>query len=343
MIIGLEKLRQQIKAEDIQPFYLFFGDETFLLEKAVEAIRKRVLKDSERGFNETVLDLEKSSIENVVLSAKELSFDFTRRVLIVKNARISSSVAKDTIKEQDESALLKLFSSDPAAVVIFIADEFDKRRKIAKLFLEKTTVVEFARLQAEELTAWIKRRFKELGTTIEPQALSQLIGLVGNSLRELNLECEKLAIASYSQNKTVTLELVNKLVADSRTPETFEIADCLLEKNATKAFYTLKRLLDEGVEPLMLLGLIASTFRKILIAKGMMKNGVDRGRIISTVKIPYGKQEEFFRVARRTSNETLLSLLKRISGADVAMKTSETTPRLQLEMLVLELTMTSSK
>ncbi len=343
MIIGVEKLRQQIKAEDIKPFYLFFGDETFLLEKAVEAIRERVLKGSERGFNETVLDLEKSSIENVVLSSKELSLNYTHRVLIVKNVRISSSVSRDTIKEQDEPALLKLFSSEPAAVVIFIADEFDKRRKVAKLFLEKATVVEFTRLQADELTAWIKRRFEELGSAIEPQALSQLIGLVGNSLRELNLECEKLAIASYLQNKIVTPELVNKLVADSRTPETFEIADCLLEKDTTKAFYTLKRLLDEGVEPLMLLGLIASTFRKILITKEMMKNGIDRSRIIGTVKIPYGKQEEFFRVARRTSSETLLSILKRISRTDIAMKTSETTPRLQLEMLILELTMTSSE
>ncbi|GIU82729.1 MAG: DNA polymerase III subunit delta [Acidobacteria bacterium] len=339
MIIELEKLRQQVKVGDIKPFYLFFGDETFLLESAVETIKKKVLKDSPRAFNETVLDLEKDSVESVVLSARELPFNCERRVVVVKNVRISSNSAKDTIKEKDEPALIRLFDSEPTGVVIFIADEFDKRRKMAKVFLEKAVVVEFERLRTDELISWIKKKFGEFKVSADTQVISQLIELVGNSLRELNLECEKLAIASHSQDKLVSLDLVNRLVADSRIPEVFDLADYMLGRNTTKAFYTLKKLLDEGVEPLMLLGLIAVTFRRLLIAKEMMKKGIERSRIISVAKVPYSKQEEFFRVARRTSTQSLLLVLDRINKADIAMKTSETSPRLQLEMLVLELTM----
>jgi DNA polymerase-3 subunit delta len=342
MMNELEKLRQQLKTGNIQPFYLFFGEETFLQEIAVEAIRKKILKDSQREFNETILDLDKCSLEDVLLSTRELPFSSERRIVIVKNIRISSNATKDTIKEQDEPVLLKIFDSEPTSVTIFIAEEFDKRRKIAKIFLEKALVVEFAKLQGEELTSWIKKRFSELDVSIETQALKQLIEFVGNSLRELNLECEKLAIAAQSQNRIVTTQLLNQLVPDYKIPETFELANHMLEKDAIKTLYTLKKLLNEGTEPLMLLGLIASTFRKILIIKEMMKNGVDRSKIISVVKIPYSKQEEFFRVARRTNTESLLYILKRINKADIAMKTSETTPKIQLEMLILELTIQKS-
>jgi DNA polymerase III delta subunit len=43
--------------------------------------------------------------------------------------------------------------------------------------------------------------------------------------------------------------------------------------------------LDDGAEPLMLLGLIASNFRRLSLAKEMMTQGVDRKEIMRIIRL----------------------------------------------------------
>jgi len=53
--------------------------------------------------------------------------------------------------------------------------------------------------------------------------------------------------------------------------------------------------------------------------------------------MPFSKREEFLATARRADASELARRLHRIAAADLAIKTSQATPRLQLEMLVCEL------
>jgi DNA polymerase III delta subunit len=53
--------------------------------------------------------------------------------------------------------------------------------------------------------------------------------------------------------------------------------------------------------------------------------------------VPYFKRNDFLAALQRTSSERLSTGLRKIAAADLAIKTSQATPRLQLEMLVCEL------
>ena len=57
-------------------------------------------------------------------------------------------------------------------------------------------------------------------------------------------------------DKLITIELVESLVPNSREISNFDLSDHLLAKNKTRALEVLKKTLDDGAEPLMLLGLI---------------------------------------------------------------------------------------
>ncbi len=92
----------------------------------------------------------------------------------------------------------------------------------------------------------------------------------------------------------------------------------------------------------MLLGLIASNFRRLFMSKELMRNGVDRKEVARIMKLPYGKQEDFLAAARRAEPEKLTWIMRRIAETDVAIKTSiggggTAGSRLQIEMLVCEL------
>jgi DNA polymerase III delta subunit len=83
--------------------------------------------------------------------------------------------------------------------------------------------------------------------------------------------------------------------------------------------------------------LIASNYHRLALAKELMLRGSAKEEVFRLIALPYSKREEFLATARRTESKTLVRSLKRVAAADVAIKTSQATPRMQLEMLVCEL------
>jgi DNA polymerase-3 subunit delta len=117
----------------------------------------------------------------------------------------------------------------------------------------------------------------------------------------------------------------------------FELTDHLIARNRRRALQTLQRLLDDGAEPVMLIGLIAGNFHRLALAKELMARGAAKEEVFRLVAMPYSKREEFLATARRAEPHALSRSIERIAAADLAIKTSQATPRLQLELLVCEL------
>ena len=329
-ILTREDLRNQLKKGEIAPLYLLFGAEKYLRNLAAKAITEKVLHDSPlREFNETEVSLNDTEFLHAISSAEQLPMISSRR--IVKITEINK------LKEADEDALAR-YVARPAefSVVIFVADELDKRRRFAKTLLDTCVSVEFANLSDMELLAWAKGKLKELNAQADEKALHQIVALVGNNVLKLTNEIEKLVTAALPDT-LITYELVEKLVPNSRELSNFELTDYLLNKNRVRALQILNKILNDGAEPLMLLGLIANNFRRLFLAKELMRQGIDRKEVARTINLPYHKQEDFLATARRADADKLAWSLKRIAEADLAIKTSKATPRMQIEMLVAEL------
>ncbi|HEX8249115.1 MAG TPA: DNA polymerase III subunit delta [Pyrinomonadaceae bacterium] len=338
-ILSREDLRNQLIRGEIAPVYLLFGEETYLRDLAAKTIVDRALNDSSlREFNETAFSLADSKIEYALSAAEQMPMISSRRVVKITEVVVSGTGKKDSLKEEDETVLMRyLARPSETSVVIFVANELDKRRKISKLLLENCVAVEFAALSEMELMTWAKGKLKEQNAEIEERALRYLVGLVGNNVQKITTEIEKLAVAALPDS-LITFELVEQLVPNSRELSNFELTDYLLAKNRTRSLQVLHKILDDGAEPLMLLGLIANNFHRLFLAKELMRNGVDRNEVARTMRLPFSKQEDFLATARRADAEKLSWNLQRIAQTDLAIKTSQATPRLQIEMLVCELT-----
>ena len=342
-ILSREDLRSQIKRQEFAPVYLLFGAETYLRDLAAKTIGDKVLADSSlREFNETEFSLNSSLVQYALAAAEQLPMVASRRVVKITDVIVSTTGTKDNLKEEDEANLtVYLKRPSPSSVVIFVANELDKRRKISKLLLENSVAVEFAELSDEELLSWARTKLKDLKAEADDRALRHLIGLVGNNVRRLTNEIEKLAVAALPDS-LITFELVESLVPDSRELSNFELTDHLLSKNKSRALQVLKKILDDGAEPLMLLGLIASNFRRLFMSKELMRQGVERMEFSLIMKLPYIKHEDFLAAARRADTEKLTGIMQRIAETDAAIKTSiggggTAGSRLQIEMLVCEL------
>jgi DNA polymerase-3 subunit delta len=329
-----EELWRELKAGKVGPLYLLYGPEDYLRDAAARAVADAALKGSAlREFNEAGFSLTSADVQHAIAAAEQLPMMGGRRVVRVTDF--------GRLREADEEALVR-YVTRPAdtSVVIFVADDLDKRRKLSKTLLDVCQSVEFAELKDAELAGWARDRLKHLGAHADERTLRQVVALVGASVRQLATELEKLATAALPGGQ-ITMEMVEALVGRSRELSNFELSDHLVARDRRRALLTLRRLLDDGVEPLMLLGLVASNFHRLALAKELMAQNRPKEEVFRLVNMPFGKREEFLATARRADSADLARLIGRIAaaerGLDGEVCGGAGGSRLQLEMLVCEL------
>jgi DNA polymerase-3 subunit delta len=329
-LLTRQDLHRALKQGTIESLYLLFGPEDYLRDRTARTVADAALQGAAlREFNEATFNLTTSSIHEAIAAAEQYPMMSQRRVLYV------TDFAK--LRDSDEEALVRyLDRPSPTSVVIFLADDLDKRRKLTKTLCEVCNTVEFLPLSAGDRALFIRQRFKELKVSFDERTVHHLVGLVGSDLRTLASEVEKLAVAALGSGR-VSMELVESLVGRSRELSNFELTDHLIAGNRRGALETLHRLLDDGVEPVMLIGLIAGNYHRLALAKELMLREARKEEVFRLVGMPYSKREQFLTTARRTDSAVLARSIKRIAAADLAVKTSRATPRLQLELLVCEL------
>ena len=329
-MLSREDLKRALKAGRVEPLYLLFGAEDYLREKAARAISDAALHDAPlREFNEASFSLINTDVQQAIAAAEQLPMMSARRVVRISDFH--------KLREADEDALLRYLARPvESSVVIFTSDELDKRRKLSKTLLDACVSVEFAALTDKELLAWAKSHLRELKADADERTLGQIVALVGSDVRTLSNELDKLATAALPAGR-ISMEMVDALVLRSRELSNFELTDHLIARNRKRALQTLQRLLDDGAEPVMLIGLIASNYHRLSLAKELMSRGAAKEEVFRLVPMPHFKREEFLATARRTEAATLTRSIRRVAEADVALKTSQATPRLQLEMLICEL------
>src|SRR5918998_6355757 len=139
-----EELKRFLKAGRIDPLYLFYGPETYLRDAAARAVADAALKGAAlREFNESAFSLASADVQHAIAAAEQLPMMAERRVVRV------TDFAK--LREADEEALVRYLARPvETSVVLFIADDLDKRRKLSKTLLEVCASVEFAALNDSE-------------------------------------------------------------------------------------------------------------------------------------------------------------------------------------------------
>jgi DNA polymerase III subunit delta len=314
-VIRKDKLRESLKRREIGPVYLLHGAERFLRDLAVKTIADLTFsKDELRDFNENEFCLNQvDSLQTALAAAEQLPMMSARRLIRIRDVRISLSGRSDTVKDEHENLLSRFLDRPPAhSVIVFIADELNGTRRISKLLKEKCITVEFEQLDVNERLKWARDRISEFGFEIDDPVLRHFVALAGSDLNRLANEINKVTAAALPE-KRITGDLVDSLVADRGEIGQWDFMNNLNAGRPHEALALLRKMLDDGQEPLMILGQISGSFRRSMI----------EGRVDVT------------KAAKR---------MQRLAETDLAIKTSVGTSgpavvRMQLEKLVCELTL----
>ncbi|HEX3232403.1 MAG TPA: DNA polymerase III subunit delta [Pyrinomonadaceae bacterium] len=325
-----KELEQSLKKGQIEPVYFLYGAEAHLRDQALREITEAALRGTLlHEFNDSSFNLLSDDVRDAIAAAEQLPMMSDRRVVRLRNfARI---------RESDEEILLAYLERPvESSVVIFVGDDLDKRKKLGKKLMSGAGAFEFQPLKPNELPTWIKTHLRTINADIEPRALSQLIELSASNLSALTQELNKLATAALPSGR-ITAELVEQLVTRSREHMNWDLTDNIVSRNRRAALKVLRDFLDDGVEPVLLTGVIAGTFRRMALAKALQARGAAPGEIFGEVRVPPFKQRDYLAMLSRIDSADMSRMIQRIAETDLAIKTSKATPRMQMEMLVCEL------
>ena len=339
-----EELWRQLKQGVLAPVYVLSGAETYLRDRAVSVIVESAFTASDlRDFNYDEFTLNsRDAFDIAITAAEQLPMMATRRVVKITDVRVAATSMRDTLREEYEETLGR-YLADPSesTVLIFVADELNGNRKLTKLLNKHATTVKFEKLSDADLVSWVRKNIADEGFQIDELGLKQLIELVGADLRRLTNEIQKLCAAALPA-KVISFDLVDALVPNTNQLTNFALTDAIVSGRGNRALAVLKKVLDDGAEPVMLLGLIASNLRRLVMAKEMMGRGIDRREVANVLRMRYREQEDFLAAARRADRNELIKVFDRLRETDLAMKTSlggggDQGTRMQIEVLVCEI------
>lgn len=328
------ELDRSLASGRLQSLYLLVGCESYLRDAAACSVSDVALSGSLlREFNESAFSLLSDSAMAAIAAAEQLPMMSGRRVVRIKD------FAK--LRETDEEIIIRYLDRPlDSTVLVFVADDLDKRKKLTKALLATCAVVEFPAVKDAEAKAWARTRLKELKTTADDRVLSEVVRLVGTNLQTLRSELDKLAAAAI-ETRQITMELVDQLIDRSRELSNFDLGDQLIAGDRRRALETLHRLLEDDVAPVMLLGLIAGNYHRLALAKELLKRGA-RDEVYRLIYGPPAKRDAFMNTLQRSEAAKIARGIQLIAAADLAIKSSlggggPKGARLQLEVLVCEL------
>jgi DNA polymerase-3 subunit delta len=328
------ELDRSLGAGRLEALYLLVGCEGYLRDVAAQRISDVALSGTLlREFNESPFSLLGDAAMSAIAAAEQLPMMSERRVVRIKD------FAK--LRDADEEVIIRYLQRPvDSTVMIFSADDLDKRKKLTRSLLATCTVVEFPAVKDGEAKAWARMRLQELKTTADDRVLTELIRLVGTNLQTLSSELDKLSAAAV-ETRQITMGLVDDLIARSRELSNFDLGDQLVAGDRKRALETLHHLLEDDVAPVMLLGLIAGNYHRLALAKELLKRG-KRDEVYRLIYGPPAKRDAFMNTLQRSESAKITRGIKLIADADLAIKTSQAGggpkgARLQLEMLVIQL------
>lgn len=143
--------------------------------------------------------------------------------------------------------------------------KIDTRRKLYKI-LSKFNIEDFQLIptyKVAELTNCIKNIAKKKELVIKEDAAESLIEHIGNSLRQFDVELDKLKLIAYPEN-IVTKKMVEEISISNQ--DLFNLTEYIMKNRKDEALAELKKLTDKK-HPLEILSAIQTMLRKWIIIK----------------------------------------------------------------------------
>ena len=314
----------------LQPVYVLHGDEDFLKRQVLAALRLAVLESEDNSFGLSTYIGDKASFAEIHDELQTLPFVGPRRLVVVENADPFVTAFR---------SLLEKYVQGCASTGVLVLDvkTWPASTRLAKMVSDAGTIVCKAP-PAYKLPEWcVQWAASRHGKQLMLPAARLLVDLIGPEMGQLDQELNKLAIY-VGAKKRIDNEDVDKLVGSSRAESMWKIFDAIGAGDSTLALDILERLLDQGEEPIRILGAFSMQLRRLAQVARLSQQGKPLSAAMDQACVPPFVHRACEQQLRHLGRRRLDRLYDWLVDTDLGLKgSSQLPPRTLLERLVVQL------
>jgi len=333
--------------------HLFHGEDEFSVQEELASLKSQLDDGGMLASNTSPLEGRTLRPGDLLTVCATVPFLGSHRLVVVEGllGRFESQRSPGRRREGKGSReSIDPWKGVPAAlaempestVLVFVDGELNASNPLLRLLAPVAEVREFESLRQRAVPDWIRTRAHNMELSISPQAVSMLAELVGNDLRALSQEMEKLGV--YADGRQIEEDDVRALVASAREASVFAMVDAVVEGRAGQAVRLLEELRGEGASSSMALSMITRQYRNLILAKELTLARLSPAEIGQRLGIrsdyPLRKVLE---QSRRYSLQQLEDAFSRLLEADAAIKRGVYDENLAVDILLDDLSRLSAR
>lgn len=327
-------LFKNINSGIIDNIYLFYGEEDYLKQYAINLLKKQIIPPEYEVLNYQVIEGNKATFDDIKNSCDTIPFMNDYRMVLINDFDATSFSDKDTNQVEKLLEYLKELSSS-TCMVFCVNGKIDKRKKLFRYIDKNGTSVEFNTLNFFQLKKWIKKYLSDRKKKFSDDALNTFITNCSNRLIEIKNELDK--IIDYSGTmKVITVSQVNAIVSDYIQNNIFVLVDGIGEKDYFKAMKAMDELITNNEPVLRILSMITRQFRLLVNIKLMTEKGYSFKQISKKLRLPEFVTKKCINQCKNFRISDLEKLMKLCLQADYMIKTGQFDEKLAVELLVFE-------
>ncbi|WP_087971731.1 DNA polymerase III subunit delta [Oceanobacillus rekensis] len=328
---------KNIKKNQIDPVYLTYGSESFLLQNIRKELIERVISGDEDNLS--VYDLEETPIQEVVADAETYPFFGDRKLIIASNPSFLKA-KPDKLPFEHDIASLERYLDAPAeySILLLIAayEKIDERKKISKLLKKNAIIAVCNTVKEQDLKRWIDTMARQLRISVDHEVYEILEVELSSNLHLLENELTKLALY-VGENGVITKGIAESLISHTSDSSSLKLVDAVIERDLRKAISIYKDLEKMKEEPIAMIGLLAFQFRNLLRVKLLKEKGYSQFQMQKSIgghpyviKIALSREKKF-------TVRKLEDIISRLTDADSVMKQGRMEKGLAFELLLYDL------
>ncbi len=300
-------------------FYIFHGNDAYSQQQALTSLQAKLGDPQLLSLNTTHLDGKGLTLSQLRQVCDAAPFLAPRRLVVVHN--VLADAPKGLLHEL--SAYLPRLSETTALVFL---EERALGEKHALLAVARANPQQgydrlFERPTGAALERWIRQQTVQRGGEIAPQAAAWLAANVGNDLRLLTLEIEKLTLYRGAERiEPAHVQLLSPYVAEASI---FDLVDALGQRQAQRAAALLQHKLTEGADPFYLFAMVVRQFRLLIQVRDGLDAGLRPAAIAKELKLHPFVTDKLSRQAHSFSLAQLESIYQHLVDIDAGVKTGQ--------------------
>lgn len=255
---GSEKLMRKASGElQLRPLILLRGKDKFLVERAVEQVKKLI--------NQADLEIHElnaaSYVKGQLLVEASASLFSQPRLLVISGLEAMNEVFLTEALAFLESTQLQEGIAAADLFCIFIHEGGQRGKKILTALEKAGAWIEpCTELKSYELEEFIQVEAKRLKVRVERQTLGEIIEAVGNDLRELVGSLKQLA---SDVGKEITSADVKQYFGYKAEVSGFKVADLAVSGQTGAALVALRQAFHVGSNPVALVAVLGMRIRQV--------------------------------------------------------------------------------